>query len=116
MITTVSQCDTESKKLTARTKPCTVERLGVKKVQITLIKGHNRQIRKMMGALGLTVLKLHLVTFMNIDSGTVLFKVGMIEMIIVIMIVTVMEMGMTLILVIVIVIVMSGKQYLILVG
>lgn len=67
IITTVAQRDNTSKKLTQRTKPCQVERLrGAKTVQMTLMEGRNRQIRKMMGALGFTVMKLHRTKFMNI--------------------------------------------------
>lgn len=38
---------------------------------MTLMEGRNRQIRKMMGALGFTVVKLHRTQFMNIyiDRG-----------------------------------------------
>ena len=59
--------------MTERTKPCKVERLGLKAVQMTLMEGRNRQIRKMMGALGYTVLKLHRTQFMNInlESGSI---------------------------------------------
>lgn len=73
MITTVAQRDRTSKKLTQRTKPCKVERLGPRAVQMTLMEGRNRQIRKMMGALGYTVVKLHRTRFMNInlESGFV---------------------------------------------
>ena len=34
---------------------------------MTLMEGRNRQIRKMMGALGFTVVKLHRTQFMNIN-------------------------------------------------
>ena len=67
MITTVAQRDNSSKRLTQRTKPCKVESFGPKTVKMTLMEGRNRQIRKMMGALGFTVLKLHRTNFMGIS-------------------------------------------------
>ena len=51
--------------------PCPVQRLGGRtKLQITLIEGRNRQIRKMLGALDHTVVELHRVSFlgMTLDS------------------------------------------------
>jgi 23S rRNA pseudouridine2604 synthase len=63
VITTVAQRDGKSKTLTARTKPCIITSLGVRDVEITLQEGRNRQIRKMMGALGYEVIRLHRVGF-----------------------------------------------------
>jgi len=72
VITTIAQRDNNvRKKLTARTMPCPVQRLGGRtKLQITLIEGRNRQIRKMLGALDHTVVELHRVSFlgMTLDS------------------------------------------------
>lgn len=55
--------------LVAKTKPCQVERLGPCSCQMTLVEGRNRQIRKMMEAIGFTVVKLHRVEFMGICLG-----------------------------------------------
>ena len=52
--------------LVARTRPCLVERVGRNSCRMTLVEGRNRQIRKMMGALGRTVVRLHRVEFMGI--------------------------------------------------
>lgn len=59
--------------LIAKTKQCKVERIGPSAVQMTLAEGRNRQIRKMMEALGFTVVRLHRVEFMGIrlDRGLV---------------------------------------------
>ncbi|KAL7492543.1 hypothetical protein ACHAWT_001615 [Skeletonema menzelii] len=59
--------------LIAKTKQCKVERIGPSAVQMTLVEGRNRQIRKMMEALGFTVVRLHRVEFMGIrlDRGLV---------------------------------------------
>ncbi len=67
MITTVAQRDNRAKRLTQRTKPCGVERVNARVVKMTLMEGRNRQIRKMMGALGYTVTRLHRTNFMNIS-------------------------------------------------
>ena len=70
VITTVAQRDgNRAKPLTAKTLTCQVERLpGTRQrgVSITLVEGRNRQIRKMMGALGYEVVELHRVEFMGI--------------------------------------------------
>ena len=50
----------------AKTKECNIERIGPCSCEITLVEGRNRQIRKMMEALGFTVIKLHRVEFMGI--------------------------------------------------
>jgi pseudouridine synthase len=63
VITTVAQRDGKSKPLTAKTKPCTVTSLSSRDVEIILQEGRNRQIRKMMGALGYEVIRLHRVGF-----------------------------------------------------
>lgn len=60
----------EENTLVARTKPCEVERLGPSSVRMTLVEGRNRQIRRMMEALGLRVVRLHRVRFMGIRLGT----------------------------------------------
>lgn len=56
----------EENTLIAKTKPCKVQRLGPSAVQMTLVEGRNRQIRKMMEAIGFTVVRLHRVEFMGI--------------------------------------------------
>jgi 23S rRNA pseudouridine2604 synthase len=67
IITTVAQRDGQSKPLTAKTKPCIVERLSHSSCNITLEEGRNRQIRKMMEALGHEVLELHRTHFGEIS-------------------------------------------------
>lgn len=57
----------EQNTLVAKTKPCKVHRLGPSSVQMTLVEGRNRQIRKMMEALGFRVVKLHRFEFMGIQ-------------------------------------------------
>jgi len=52
--------------LIAKTKKCLVERIGPCSCQMTLVEGRNRQIRKMMQALGFTVVRLHRIEFMGI--------------------------------------------------
>jgi 23S rRNA pseudouridine2604 synthase len=61
--------------LGSKTKPCRVERLGVKRFRIVLTEGRNRQIRRMCQAVGYRVLMLHRVRIMHITlaglpSGT----------------------------------------------
>lgn len=51
---------------TARTLPCEVERGEGFELFITLFEGRNRQIRKMLGALGYTTRDIHRVEFMGI--------------------------------------------------
>lgn len=51
----------------AKTKPCKVERIGPYACEMTLVEGRNRQIRKMMRALGFTVERLHRIEFMGIN-------------------------------------------------
>jgi 16S rRNA U516 pseudouridylate synthase RsuA-like enzyme len=71
MITTVAQRDGTSmqrrKSLTARTRPCEVERLSPATIRITLVEGRNRQIRKMLGALDYAVLNLKRVSFLGMS-------------------------------------------------
>lgn len=63
VITTVAQSDGKSKPLTAKTKPCTITSYGPRRVEIILEEGRNRQIRKMMVAIGNEVVTLHRVGF-----------------------------------------------------
>jgi len=67
VITTVAQRDGKSKPLTAKTKPCLVKQITRDRVEITLTEGRNRQIRKMMDALGYRVIDLHRIRFGMID-------------------------------------------------
>jgi 16S rRNA U516 pseudouridylate synthase RsuA-like enzyme len=52
--------------LVARTRPCGVTRTGSDACRMTLVEGRNRQIRKMMEALGFEVTRLHRIEFMGI--------------------------------------------------
>jgi pseudouridine synthase len=52
--------------MTARTLPCEVSRTAKNRVTMTLIEGRNRQIRRMMEALGLSVTELHRISFAGI--------------------------------------------------
>lgn len=61
VITTVAQHN--QKPLTAPTQPCRVQWVAPTKVLMTLQEGRNRQIRKMMAALGYEVTRLHRVAF-----------------------------------------------------
>jgi len=63
VITTVAQRDGKSKPLTAKTKPCSLKQISPATCEITLTEGRNRQIRKMMSALGYEVLDLHRLSF-----------------------------------------------------
>ncbi|CAH1000267.1 Dual-specificity RNA pseudouridine synthase RluF [Neolewinella maritima] len=56
--------------LQVRTKPCTVERIGRRSFRIILTQGLNRQIRRMCGYFGYTVLTLKRVRIMHIELGT----------------------------------------------
>lgn len=68
VITTQAQRDGNRKPvLTAPTLPCHVESLGPRHLQMTIVEGRNRQIRKMLQALGYRVIQLHRTTFMAID-------------------------------------------------
>jgi 23S rRNA pseudouridine2604 synthase len=71
VITTVAQRDGKNrgKALTAPTLPCQVECIPDSRQQgvtMTLVEGRNRQIRRMMQALGYEVVELHRVQFMGI--------------------------------------------------
>eukprot|EP00960_Hanusia_phi_P045175 757076-Hanusia_phi.AAC.6 len=66
VITTVAQRDRKSKAITARTLPCEVARTSPDVIRITLHEGRNRQIRKMLEALGYEVVDLHRVEVMGI--------------------------------------------------
>lgn len=67
VITTVAQRDRGVRKsLTAQTLPCGCERQGDRDLYISLREGRNRQIRKMLGALGYTARAIHRVGFMGI--------------------------------------------------
>ena len=76
VITTIAQRDgNRAKPLTAPTLPCKVRvvnsskelNLNSRVLEITLVEGRNRQIRKMMEALGYRVLGLHRNSFMGIS-------------------------------------------------
>ena len=68
VITTMAQRDnTAAKVLTARTKPCTVERLSTNRISMTIMEGRNRQIRKMLEALNYNVVTLKRVKFSGIS-------------------------------------------------
>lgn len=66
----------EENTLIAKTKKCNVERIGPSSCQMTLFEGRNRQIRKMMEALGYRVVKLHRVEFMGIQLTNGLNRPG----------------------------------------
>ena len=71
VITTVAQRDgrNRGKSLTAPTLPCQVDRIPNTRrrgVTMVLVEGRNRQIRKMMEALGYSVVKLHRIQFMGL--------------------------------------------------
>ena len=69
MIKTVAQRKGRSEAentLVAKTRPCEVTRTGSDACRMTLVEGRNRQIRKMMEALGHMVVRLHRVEFMGI--------------------------------------------------
>lgn len=69
VITTQAQRDGKrAEPLTAKTKPCLVEvsKNDRRRLRLTLVEGRNRQIRKMVAALGLSVVALRRYEFMNI--------------------------------------------------
>lgn len=69
VITTQAQRDGKrAEPLTAKTKPCLVQvsRSDRRRLRLTLEEGRNRQIRRMIGALGLHVVALRRYEFMNI--------------------------------------------------
>lgn len=67
VITTVAQRDGHSKPLTAKTEPCGVERIAPNVCEMTLQEGRNRQIRKMMSAIGYEVVELHRFRFGDVS-------------------------------------------------
>lgn len=72
VITTVAQRDgNRAAPLTAATLPCRVVRGGggPNTLRMTLTEGRNRQIRKMLGALGYTVLDLCRTRFIDVHLG-----------------------------------------------
>ena len=71
VITTVAQRDgNRAAPLTAATLPCRVTRgNGSNTLRMTLTEGRNRQIRKMLGALGYTVVDLCRTRFLDIQLG-----------------------------------------------
>jgi len=78
VIKTVAQRDGKiSPPLIAKTKECKVEKIGPCSCQMTLVEGRNRQIRKMMDALGYNVIRLQRVEFMGIYLGTTEISKGL---------------------------------------
>ena len=68
VITTQAQRDRQRPEpLTARTLPAHVEMLKPNLLQVTIVEGRNRQVRKMVAAVGYTVRKLHRVRFLNLS-------------------------------------------------
>jgi pseudouridine synthase len=67
VITTEAKYDRTTKTVTAKTLPCRVHPLEPTVCEITLTEGRNRQIRKMMEAVGYNVLELHRLSFGEID-------------------------------------------------
>lgn len=69
-ITTTSQRDGGSREVTRPTLPCNVTRMDgpdSRRLKFVLIEGRNRQIRKMVAALGLEVVALHRTHFAGIS-------------------------------------------------
>jgi 23S rRNA pseudouridine2604 synthase len=68
VITTVAQRDNTYKPLTAKTLPCIVNRLTERNdgIEMTIMEGRNRQIRKMLAGLNYNVLALRRVKFAGI--------------------------------------------------
>ena len=68
VITTVAQRDgNRGKPLTAKTRPCIVDRLDRRSMRMTITEGRNRQIRKMVDALGYRVQWLERVAFAGME-------------------------------------------------
>jgi len=79
VITTVAQRKgrtEEENTLVAKTRPCTISRIGPSSCQMTLVEGRNRQIRRMMEALDFRVVKLQRVEFMGIHLSRGLERPG----------------------------------------
>jgi len=71
VITTVAQRDgNRAVPLTAPTKPCVVSREADRSLLFTLQEGRNRQLRRMLGALGYSVVSLHRTRFLSISLGS----------------------------------------------
>lgn len=71
VITTVAQRDgNRAVPLTAPTKPCVVSREAGRSLLFTLQEGRNRQLRRMLGALGYSVVSLHRTRFLSISLGS----------------------------------------------
>lgn len=67
VINTVAQRDRNlRKRLVAPTLPCDVSRASGRKLRVVLKEGRNRQLRKMLGALGYTVRSIQRISFMGI--------------------------------------------------
>lgn len=75
VITTTAQRERGSRPVTSRTRPCKVSSVGRdgrskgggRRLQVTLVEGRNRQIRKMLRAIGHNVKKLHRSSFMGMS-------------------------------------------------
>jgi pseudouridine synthase len=68
VITTLAQRDRTTKALTAATRPCGAERAGGggRRLRLTLREGRNRQVRRMLAALGYETVALHRESFMGV--------------------------------------------------
>ena len=69
VISTPVQRDRVDRVLTARTLPCEINVTGRRTIEITLREGRNRQIRRMLDAVGYRVTDLHRVEIMGIGLG-----------------------------------------------
>ena len=69
VISTPVQRDRVDRVLTARTLPCEINVTGRRTIEITLREGRNRQIRRMLDAVGYRVTDLHRVEIMGIRLG-----------------------------------------------
>jgi 23S rRNA pseudouridine2604 synthase len=66
VITTQAQRDGKRPPaLTARTRPCQARQLSSEILELTIVEGRNRQVRKMLGAVGYEVVRLHRTSFMG---------------------------------------------------